>query len=74
MKEIKTHNGLGRPVTIQGGEAINLGLSEPENLVHRVIGFEEDVVICRTCQGGKCWKTRWTPEGFADCLTTPPVV
>ena len=74
MKEIRTHDELGRPVSIRVGDTIRTGITEPESVVHRVIGVSPDRITCQSCQGEKCWETEWTPEGFADCLTTPPVV
>ena len=72
--KLETRDSLGRPVTIRVGDKIVTGITEPEAVVHTVIGFDAGLVTCRSCQGGKCWKTEWTPDVFADFLVNHPAM
>ena len=72
--KLETRDSLGRSVTIRVGDQITLGLIEPENITHTVTGFKDDLIICRTCQGGVCWKTEWTPDVFVDFLVNHPAI
>lgn len=50
------------------GDRFITGRTGPQPVVHTVEEILPGTIVCRSCQGGICWRTEWKPEEVQDLL------